>query len=196
MKFFKSYYFIFKLSLWGAIICCPIFIVMALIDSSSISIPVRPPYNAENATTLAAYSTATVYALGKLEIHQPSLLQRIVFPNFLSIFDVFRILFWLFLSIPLLLLVNTIDKNSAFRDNAARYLRMTGFIMILFFILEPVRNAYLNQEVLALTEKRFRLLHDFGFDNQLKLWIGLLAIWFSRSYKKATQLQAEQDLTV
>ena len=196
MKLFNSYYFIYKFSLWGVILYCLFFLVLGIIGNGPKYIPVSPPYDESFSYTLASFPDATVFAMGKLEILKPTLFQKIILTDIDSYTDVINNLFWLVFSVNLLLLVNSIETNAGFKGEIPKFIRIAGLALIIYSFIDFFRNAYVANEVLKLTENKYHYGSMLQSPNHLELWLGILLLWFARSYKKAMQLQSEQDLTI
>ena len=196
MKFFSSYYFIYKIILWLAILYSITFLIGAMVQDDPLYILVRPPFDSQHSTSLLTLPGATVYAMGKLEIANPTIQQRLFYPDTFSHFDVVKNTFWLILSVILLKLVNIIEADGSFRNKAFKYLRILGIALIIYGFIAVIQNAFMTEQVKMLTNNNFFFSQTRSYPDRLEVWIGILILWFGRSYKKATQLQAEQDLTV
>jgi hypothetical protein len=143
---------------------------------------------------VASFPGVEIGLLGRLEINQPTFFQTLLNPGSSFSIGVVESLFWIIASIVLLRIIKSIEKSPAFKTDIARMLRIIGLALVLYHLMVITRSALLMREVQQLTSEQFT-----PFDNTkwpVEFTLGLLLIWVSRIYKKAIQLQQEQDLTI
>lgn len=152
--------------------------------------------NEDNPIIFSDYPQASVQTKGKLEIKNPTITDRLIFrtsytPALTTLLAYLTILILLFRNTRLFLLAS---KEFSFRKSMWKQTMIIGLILILFAFVNMAKEPVASRIIAKYSNGEFK--KDETFVHWLQMWSGLLLIFLGTAFKKATDLQQEQDLTV
>ncbi|MEO6612021.1 MAG: DUF2975 domain-containing protein [Chitinophagaceae bacterium] len=172
------------------------FIGYTLISKNSIlEINVKPASNTRlSEQPLATYGSNTVLAEGKLVIKNPSLAQKLMYPDNDDL-DLLSNLVILVVAISIFMISNKINVSDPFKNNISKYLTVIGLAFISYFLLNKIRLYIIKGDILSMTNDEFTIIKN-NSTATLTMWMGILILCIRLILRKGLLLQQEQDLTV
>ena len=170
------------------------FLVTSLFDTSEqVTLNVIPANSYKLISTpIENYQNAYVLPRGKAVLKNLSFPQSWLAPDSNDVLQLIFIIIYLIIIIFYLFKLNIIKP---FARDISKSIKLLGYGIIVFKIVEIIRNQYYSKLILSKTG------NDFILDYNNNSWLYALAfamifLWISKAYKKANELQKEVDLTI
>ena len=185
-------------SLIGLLMFSILFLAIG-ISPESITIPVKPleggRYYNQRVTT---YQSGHVTLGGQFTITDPGFTDSFLLPNLTTDLDMITLIFLAVASIIIIVMAPKLYQQNLFRKDISNYIRLLGYLMILYGILSVYRSLfYVPLRIEALTNKEFTAQHhSFPLLIYAELYFSLIVIALAGFYERGVKLQEEQDLTV
>lgn len=187
-----------KLGAWTFIILSILMIFGNLSSDTKIDVPVRPGFDFPHTDTIiSSYGSNHIKLTGKLEIAEPSFIQRLLLPHSFIEFDILNCLLIITLSILTLRLLPHMHSSVLFQKDISNRIRLIGITLMIFWLLDMVRLfAYTVPEISRLTNNQFNYQKNGFLFVPVPFWLGIIVLWINRIYKSAFNLKQEQQLTI
>lgn len=187
-----------KLGAWTIIIFCSIMIIGTLSDSTDVSVPVQPTFNAASYDQIfKEYGNAEIKISGNIRIKKTTFLQRLLLPNSFIEFDVLGCLLLITLSIIILKLLPHVHSQVLLKKDISVWIRYIGWTLIIFCIFDIFRIYFFAiPEIEKITNGEFIFRRSGYVIFPLQLYAGIGILWVGKLYKNAFRIKQEQDLTI
>lgn len=181
-------------SFFGLSLFCVLFLLLDFSDSDT-KIPVVP-VTAITGITDTVLKTDNEVVPGMLQLNKTHWVEYLLLPGKTSQLDAVTLSVLLLLGILLFLLIRKI-QGGLFEKDLTTWIRLPGFLLFLHSIYYIVRyTTWLPQMVETRTHYQFTTFRTFPIVFMLEVYFAFLIIVSASWYRKAMQLQDEQNHTV
>lgn len=194
--FTKAPNLFFKIGMPILLIATVINLIGILADPSvEFLIRVKPVEMTDTIKSKAfSYTKADVAFSGTLKIKSPDFIDKVLMKPDYAISFIDSIFYFLGLLILLFMVRKINNKTNIFLVDISKDIALFGFLLVLFYLCNGLRDKFIQTKVLSLTKGAFA--KDFISSHWVQLWSGIILMSWSALFKRGHKLQQEQDLTV
>ena len=191
----SPFYTYYKLTLLSITLMVAIFISANLFSDDSIVVSVKPIFSSKYYdSSIIQFKQSNLLLRGALVIDKPTFYEKIILPQEYADFSFLKNIFLLFGCIVLLKILPNTKKENLFKVDISKSITAIGLLIIIYSFLELTQNFIASTIIKEKIDNQFVLVKH-NFFNILFL-IGCAIIWFGKTYKKAFELQQQQNLTI